>query len=261
MGCATHTEERKTVADGHIRGSGESAADLDTCHRNGGDDRAGSYGAGVSEKVGWTEDLRIIMVGSAVPAETSTAVDNGTIGQQNGRRMVVSGDSGRSKLRKCIGGGVEKLRDIIASCVAKGARVDLATHDEHGPIGKDDTVSERPLVGHVANSDGGSASGRSADSNDVGVGGSINILVGSSSTNGKNFAVYSIIHGRVTAHSITVACASAGSRLRAGICGAVPVHSFRWAGLEDIGVLPAEEPAVIISAVHPCNIRSVDVCI
>ena len=84
MRRASHPEQRKAIGHCAIRRRRERASDLDTSDRHAVDDRASCQSAGGSEEIWWLEDLCVVVVGRAGATETSAAVDDGGVGEEEG---------------------------------------------------------------------------------------------------------------------------------------------------------------------------------
>ena len=82
------------------------------------------------------------------------------------------------------------------------------------------------------------------------------MLVVGRAADSEDFAVDSIIHSSVAAHRVGISSTSSSSCLAASAGCAVPVHSLGGTRLEDVGVFPAEEPAVVVGAVDALRICS-----
>ena len=124
--------------------------------------------------------------------------------------------------------------------VREGLAIDLASSDENLASWQDHGVCEDALVPHgVYVLNGGNAVG-SVDGDNMGISSRIDTLVASSTTDHKNFALGSIVHDRVAAHTIAVIASNTGGCLAAGTTSAVPVHGSARTSLEDISILPPE---------------------
>ena len=122
----------------------------------------------------------------------------------------------------------------------------MAAKNEDVAVWKNDCIGKDPLCRHAANSLDTGDRGRGADSNDMGSIGGASALIVRRSAEGENFASDSVIHDSITAHGISVSGASAHTCLAAGSRRAIPIHRLARTPLENVAVLPAEKPTMIV---------------
>ena len=168
--------------------------------------------------------------------------------------MVVAGNGVGGNFNKIGRDWVPDFRLELGGGIREGLAVDLASSDENLACWQNHGVGEDTLVPHGVDVLDGDNAVRSVESDDMGIGSRVGTLVVGSTTNHKNFALGSIIHNRVTAHSIVIVASGTRSCLAPGTGSAVPVHGSAGTSLKDIPVLPAEEHSVVVSAVDTLSI-------
>ncbi len=253
MRRAGYADEAEAGGDGGVGVDGEGAADVDGADGDAVDDGTGGEGAGGGVEVWRVEELRVVVVCGAGAAEAAAAAHDGGVGHEEGGGVIGSRDGHGGELAEGVGDGVEKFGGELGGGVGEGLGGDLAADDEDGAIGEDDAVGEGTLIGHVRDCLHVRNVGRLAHGDDVGVRGGVGVLIVDCAAHCEDIASDSIVHGSVAAHGIGVSCAGSCADLRATIVGAVPVHGDGRAGLEDIAVRPAEEPAVVVGSIDTCS--------
>jgi hypothetical protein len=68
--------------------------------------------------------------------------------------------------------------------------------------------------------------------------------------NSQDVPSYGVIENSVATHAVSITGSVACRRLRSSIRGPVPVHRDSRSSLEDIAVLPAEKPAMVVTSIY-----------
>lgn len=259
MGSTAHTDKRhgdlaRSVGNLEL----ESGTSLDTLGGKTIDERSVSEGTVLLEEVRRLEDLAVGMVGLLGAAssrstdlvdvaEATTTNEDSGVGEEDGDRVVVAGNSVGSKLGPLVGSRVVELRNENTVSVGEDHRLALTTSNENSSIRKDNSVTKTTGESHVSDTLDGSRLVSLAESGDVSVLVGIGVGVIGSTTSGKNLAVDSIVHDKDTAHGVDVVSGT-GQTDGTLLLGAVPVLGLGRTGLEDTALLPAEQPSVVILA-------------
>lgn len=122
----------------------------------------------------------------------------------------------------------------------------MATGDEDFATWEDNGIGEGTLVPHrVDVLDGDDAVG-TVERYDVGIGGGLRGLVAGCAPDGKDLALCGIVHDCVTTHGVGVIASGTCPSVAACTSRTIPVHVLAGASLEDVTILPAKEPTVVV---------------
>ena len=157
------------------------------------------------------------------------------------------------ELPEGVRGRVKELRGELCGGVVEGDGVRLATGNEDCAIREDHAVPESAGESHVADRLYRWCSIRVSNRDHVRIARRVNVLVAWAAAHSQDLPVDSIKHRSIATHAVSVASASTRPCLRASAGGAVPIHCFARARLENGGALPAKEPAVVIGTVNTCD--------
>lgn len=189
------------------------------------------------------------MVCSTSTAEAASTTKDGGVRQEDSRRVIVAGNSLRCHLDEVGGDRIPYLRLELGSSVRERLTVDLTAGNKNVAIWQDHSIGEDTLEPHRVDGLDRDWNGRGIDADDVGIRSSIDALVACCTANRKNSASSGIVHDRVTAHGIAVVATRPCRRCTASTRRPIPVHSSARTCLENGARLPAEEPAMVVSAI------------
>ena len=162
---------------GPASGDGEGAAHFDRRGRDAADGGARGEGAAARVEVRRVEDLHVEVVRGAGAAESTAAVGHGAVVEEEGGGVVVTRDSRRGELGKGVAGWVEEFRDVLGRGVREWNGRNLTTHGQDGAVRQDDRVGKGACIGLRADGLDCRCSGGRAYRDDMGVGGSVGVLV------------------------------------------------------------------------------------
>ena len=242
---ANHTERCAR----HVGCDWEGTAICDACNGNAVDDWTGSQGARSGVEIWRIPDLHVEMIGSAGSTEASAPVAHGAVEEEDGNRVIIAGYRYGSYLGEGIGGRIEEFGRVLGRGVWERNSGDLTADDQDGAVGENDRVGEGASVSHGADGLHRGSGGRRAYRDDVGVGGGVGVLVVWWSTNREDFPSNRVKHYGVAAHGVGIRCSVSYPSLTPSSSAEIPVHSFRGTTLEDVAGAPAEQPAMVISAI------------
>lgn len=128
-------------------------------------------------KVRRVKDLHVEMISSAGAAETTATVCDTTVEHKESSGVVIARNRRRGQLGKGVGRRVEQFGHKLGRGVGEWNSRNLTTHDQNRTVRQDYRVGKGASVGHGADGLNRGSGGGCADRDDVGVGGSIGVLV------------------------------------------------------------------------------------
>ena len=143
--------------------------------------------------------MHVVVVCSAVAAETAAAVADGGVWKEDSHAVVIARYSHRCQLCECFCSWIKQLRRVYRIGVAERDCISLAAGNKNGAVGEDDAVGEGARVGHVAYCSDGGVGVWGAESDYVGVRGGIGVLVVRCAAYCEDFAGDGVVHGCVAA--------------------------------------------------------------